>query len=261
MKPVYVSGIAPETVPADRGAGRPMTEDEMLLDMEIRLAVAARDGRIEIDDGTWWRLEPAGEGDGPSQTTSTDAEHRHKPDSAAGPHAFQMNLPRTGLTARGPEETARSLGIVAELAMHARIMKDGIPDEFKTGNREADVGIGKYIAAAAGNLTETLAKTGRYEPSQSDVPEDQREAMFIDLEYFDEMIRDKHGKSFTEKDACRAAADLETKHFDPATSPEAAAAWQRTKGPQTPSPVRGSDRPVGGGSPAAADERGPAPKR
>ena len=244
MKPVYVQGIDAATVPAERKAGRPMTEDEMLLEIDIRLQIAANIGEVEIGEDKWW-----------SSGAADPEEDAGKPG-----RAMHVKVPRSALEPQGREGTAQNLRTVTEMTMHARLMHAGVPDEFKVGDPKADATIPGYIAGAAADQIHQLALTGRLQPSQSNLPEDQREPLFLDLEYFDEMITAEHGKGFNETDAYRAATALEAKYFDPRTSAEAAAAWKHISEPETPQPVRGAGRPVGGANPATGDRR-PEPSR
>ena len=207
----YVRGAALGTVPCDRRAGRAPSEEQMLLEMELRLRVAAKTNRVVIGNNGWWSSRPA-EADPVNGPPSGDRAPQRR---------MTITVPESALMAAGREKTAENLGMVTEMTTHARIMNDGPPPELRTGDAKKDDAIAAYIAGAARDRTEQFALTGRFGPSQSDLPPDEREPLFIDLEYFDEMIAAEHGKRLTEDDLYKAAGAVEARYFDPATAAEA----------------------------------------
>ena len=221
MNTRYTGEIAADTQPAERSSGQPLTETQMLLEMEIRLQVAARHNEVRIEDDNWWSSRPKDE-------DRTQAERQ-----------TVIRIPRAALEAQGREATAQNLGLLAEMTTHGRLSNEGAPPHLRTGDPEIDDSIIGYIAGAAGDLTRQFALTGRFEPSQNEVPPEKREPLFMDLEIFDEIIAERYGKRLTEKDIYREAKTIERRHFDTATSDEAREAWQRISEkhpPQSPEP-------------------------
>ena len=103
-------------------------------------------------------------------------------------------------------------------------------------------------------MAEVWARTGKFEASQAHTPDDEREPLFLELDYFDEMIAEQYGKRFGEEDAYRAAEAVEARDFDPARSKVARQAYCHIAGGETPWPPR---PPAGrrGGAPPATDLR------
>ncbi|MCY4123059.1 MAG: DapH/DapD/GlmU-related protein, partial [Acidobacteria bacterium] len=208
MNAQYTRGMAAGTTPADRSSGRPPTEDQMLLEMEIRLQVAARHNEIRIGNDSWWSSRPK------------------EPNGTETSRETVITIPRAALEAQGREATAKNLGMVTEMTTHGCLTNDGPPEALRTGDPATDSNIVAYIAGAAGEQARQFALTGRYEPSQSGVPAEKREPLFMDLEMFDQMIAERYGKRLSEDDVYREAGAAEARHFDMTTSATARKAWQ-----------------------------------
>ena len=209
MNAQYTRGMAAGTTPADRSSGRPLTEDQMLLEMEIRLQVAARHNEVRIGNDSWWSSRPK------------------EPNGTETSRETVITIPRTALEAQGREATAKNLGMVTEMTTYGCLTNKGLPEPLRTGDPATDSNIVAYIAGAAGDRTRQFALTGRLEPSQNGLAPEQREPLFIDLEWFDEMIAERYGKRLSEDDIYREAGAAEARHFDTATSTQARAAWQQ----------------------------------
>ena len=243
----YARGIPEGTAPADRAAGALLTEAQMLLEMEVRLQVAARHNQIEVDADRpgWWASR--------LHTEEQAAAFTPPADPPSGQSMLVM-VPYAALEAQGRAKTAESLGMVVEVTTHASLVNEGLPEHLRTGDLASDLATVAYIAGAARDSVSTLALTGRLESSQAGLPDAEREPLFIDLEYFDDMIAERYGKRLSEADVYRETAAAEARHFDPATSDVAREVCRGvTGGRGVPAPAADLPAPV-----AALCERLPA---
>ena len=176
----------------------------MLLEMEIRLQVAARRNHVVADDSGWWSSRVADPGR--PQTRPPDGD------------TMILTVPRTALGPQGREKTTKALARVTELTAQAMLRNNSVPEHLRTGNRKADAAIADYIAGAAADCAGEFGRSGTFRPSQSDLPVNEREVLFLDLEFFDEAIAEGYGKRITEDDLYQSAETTERQHFDPATS-------------------------------------------
>ena len=205
----YARGVAPGTELADRNTGKPPTEDQMLLEMELRLRVAARTNEVALVDDTWWSSQPVKRG--------SDEEDGAADRNESG-QRMRVRVPAAALERAGAKLTAERLGMVTELVTHALIRNEGAPTARRTGDPSNDDAMAGYIAGAAGDMATHFGQTGKWQPSQARLPAEEREVLFLDLEYFDEMIAERYDKRLTEADAYEEAGEAERRHFDPATS-------------------------------------------
>lgn len=244
----YVRGIAPGTQPADRNIGKPPTENQMLLDMEIRLQLTGADHSVVLGEGNIWSSRP---------DTRPLANGEENPPAGEGKRMV-VTIPAAALEPRGPEVTASNLGLLVEMTTHAAMMKEWPPKVIRTGDPACDDALANYTAAAANDQVTEFARTGTFRASSASLPEADREPLCIDLEYFDKMIAKRFDKRFGEADAYRAADAVESARFDPARSAQARQVHSQLQNKTARQAERAPAFPAGHTNPTPPEAPGPA---